>query len=94
VQLSATDFGELLARRGLAAVTAQLTVVRGPGCTADWIAAPQRVERPRKRAPQAVAKRAAAKTTVAKKTVAKKTVAKKTVAKKTVAKKIPPRRPR
>jgi large repetitive protein len=36
---SPAEVGELLAHKGLAGVTAQLTVMSGPGCSADWVPA-------------------------------------------------------
>jgi hypothetical protein len=69
------QMAEQIARNGLAAVAAKLTVMQGPGCSVDWIApapAPP---------PRAVARKRPAKKTPPKKAAAKKAPANKTVAK-------------
>jgi hypothetical protein len=97
-RIDADDLAAQIARRGLGPVTAQLTVMHGPGCTIEWVAPPTpdppQTERPPRRAAtkKTAAKKTAAKKPTAKKTAAKKSAAKKPTAKKTAAKKAPAKR--
>ena len=68
-RVAATELAERLARRGIEAQTAQLTVMQGPGCTVTWQVADAPRSAPSSRRP---AKKAPAKKVAAKKAPAKK----------------------
>jgi len=93
-RVAATELAERLARRGIEAQTAQLTVMQGPGCTVTWQVAdaPRSAPPSRRPAKKAAAKKVAAKKVPAKKATAKKAPAKKTAAKRAATKKTAPAR--
>jgi len=90
-RVAATELAERLARRGIEAQTAQLTVMQGPGCTVTWQAAeppPRSAPAPRRRTKKAAAKKVAAtKKATAKKTTTKQPAAKKIAGKQAATKK-------
>ena len=93
-RVAATELAERLARRGIEAQTAQLTVMQGPGCTVTWQVAdaPRSAPSSRRPAKKAAAKKVAAKKAPAKKAAAKKAPAKKAAAKRAATKKTAPAR--